>query len=123
VAGVEVADRSDRFVVAGGEGRAGMNGRFRAQNRTVQLNRNLSHSLCLINLLDCEKFGGQSAEYLLGRRNHAARLVNPSGDVQQTEHDAARTDTKKIMEVAALPLAVIQSGKIGSVDYGDVRLQ
>src|SRR5438046_8428670 len=100
-----------------------MNGRFRAQDRTIQLDRNLSHSFGLINHLDCEKFRGQSAEDLLGRRSHAARLVHPSGDVQQTEDDAARTDTKKIMEVAALPLAVIQSCKFGSVDYGDVRLQ
>src|SRR5207245_8835618 len=90
---------------------------------TIQVERSLSHRFGLINHRDCEKLRGQSAEELLGRRNHAARLVNPSGDVQQTEDDAARTDTKKIMEVAALPLAVIQSCKFGSVDYGDVRLQ
>src|SRR5947208_14829267 len=88
-----------------------MNGRFRAQDRTIQLDRDLSHSFGLINLLDCEKFRGQSAEDLLGRRNHAARLVNAAGNIQQTEDDPARTDTKKIVKVATLPLAVIESGK------------
>jgi len=100
-----------------------MNSRFRAENRTIQLDRDLSHGFGLINLLDCKKFGGQSAENLLGRRDHAAGLVDTAGDIQQTEDDPAQTDAKEIMKVAALPLAVIQSGKLGSVDYGNVRLQ
>jgi len=100
-----------------------MNGHFRPKNGTIQVDRDLSHRFRLINLLDCEKFGGQSAEDLLGCRDHAARLVNAAGNIQQTEDDPARTDAKEIMKVAALPLAVIQSGKLGSVDYGNVRLQ
>jgi hypothetical protein len=83
----------------------------------------LNHRFRLIYVFGLKKLRGQSTEDLLGRRDHTARLVNTAGNVQQTEHNPARTDTKKIVKVATLPLAVIESGKFGSVDYGDVRLQ
>src|SRR5256886_16010691 len=100
-----------------------MNGHFRPKNGTIPVDCDLSHRFRLINLLDCEKFGGQSAEDLLGCRDHAARLVNTAGNIQQTEDDPARTDAKEIMKAAALPLAVIQSRKLGSVAHGNRRLQ
>src|SRR2546428_10008767 len=100
-----------------------MNGDFRPKNGTIQVDRDLSHRFRLICVFGLKKLRGQSTEDLLGRRDHTARLVNTAGNVQQTEDDPARTDAKEIMKVAALPLAVIQSGKFGSVDYGDVRLQ
>src|SRR5439155_3407980 len=105
--------RSDRFVVAGGEGGTGMNGHFRPKNGTIQVDPDLSQRFRLINLLDCEKFGGQSAEDLLGCRDHAALLVNAAGNIQQTEDDPARTDAKEIMKVAGLRWAVIQRCKLG----------
>ena len=122
VAGVEVTDGAQVFVVAAGKRGTGADASFRRHDRPVELEAEFSHGIGFIYVFGCEKLRRPGAESLLGGGDNRAVFFQPSRHVEQAKDHAVGRDPHEIIEVAPLALTVISGGQLGGVELGNLRL-
>src|SRR4029453_6188427 len=87
VAGIEIADCAQLFVVTAGKGRAGVDTSGSVDYRAVQLQAEFGQSIGLIYFFWGQEFAADIAEYALSDGKEILILLAPSGDIQQSEQN------------------------------------
>jgi len=112
VAGVGVADRPQVLVVATDECGAAANPAGNLQDGAVDRMAESNHRFCLVEILPCEKIGGETSKGALGRNEDGARVLPAAGQIEQPEQNARRAHPQEFVEVAGHALAVVHGSDL-----------
>src|SRR6267143_1014256 len=121
VAGVEITNRAQFFVVAASERGAGVDATGGVDDRAVKLETELGQRVGLINLFWRQELAADLAEYPLGGGEQVLILLPTARYVEQAEENARAADPNGVVEVprVALPgkhgcnFGVPQNGESG----------
>ena len=122
MAGVEVADGAQIFVVAAGKRRARADAALRRHDRAVEFQAEFGHGVGFIDVIGREQLRRPGAESLLGGGNNGAVFLQASCHIEQAKQHPVGRDPHEIMEIASLALAVIGGGQLGGVQLRNLRL-
>src|SRR5258707_10058490 len=104
VAGVEVAQNAEIFVVTTCERRAGVRAAGGVHNGSVQRETEFSHRIRLVGFFRGQQLGTRLAKDFLRDRKNALVLFATSRDIQQTEQNARRIYADRIVEISRAAL-------------------
>ena len=122
VAGIEVADGAEIFVITTGKRGTGANAALRRHDGPVEFEAEFGHGVGFVDIFGREQFRRAGTKGMLGGGNYCAVVFDSSRHIEQAEDHTAGSYPHEIVEIASLAFAVVGGGQFGGTEIWNLSL-